>query len=211
MTLAALPATADTVQIALTYGNSGLCSGAGSGAANCGGNYGTITMTLSADAKSITVTETLTNSNSYLWTHGSNQPIFGFNYSGTNALSISGISLSGYTGYSVKTGIAMSGFGTFEYAITANSSNSHTGTTLTFTVTATNGSTFSSANVLNVNDSSGFGFASQIYDASSGKNGIAGAPDASPAPVPEPASLALIGSGLAALGGYVRRRSSKKQ
>jgi hypothetical protein len=209
-----LPAAADTATYTLLLGNAnGLCRG-GSQPYNCAGQagsvqppYATVTLALSADSKTITVTDAM-QGNYALW--GRN-PVFAFNYDGPGSLFVSDISSNlAASGWSVSTSARMGGFGTFDYAL-KDSAGRDLGSTLSFMVTRSNGGTFTSVSEL---VSGTYPFALHLAStASGGVTGFAGGgmQTAVVAPVPEPASLAMLGSGLLALGGYMRKRRSQRR
>lgn len=208
----AVPAMADSVSYVLNYGNSGLC-GSGSSPWDCTGTsgkkvdpppYGLVTLTLSGDAKSISVGVQLSGSN-VLYASGSFDTIFGFNYTGgPSALNISGLSFGMYSAGSTQ----LDGFGQFQYSIGTIWSGNN-GASLSFTVTRKDGGTFGSAKDLSISNGNGFGFAVDIADTSKCITGTAGT-FAAVAPVPEPSSLALFGTGMLIAGGIWRRRSKRE-
>jgi hypothetical protein len=163
--------------------------------------YATVTLTLSGGA--IYVTETMIGSY-HLWEGSANSVMFGFNTS--QAVTISNISGSGSGTWSSTTSKSTGSneFGTFSYAITNNATGDK-GTTLSFKVTTTGG--FTSVTQLVNPDAAGYTFVAQLKDACENKIGFAGASPQSV--VPEPASIALLGSGLCALGGWIRKRRNK--
>jgi len=204
-----LPAAADTSTYTLNLGNvGGLCGNGSSSPYNCTGEsgsiqppYATVNLVLSSDAKSITVTVSLSG-DYVLW---GKHATFGFNYvGGAGQLNVSGLGSS----WSVVSNAHMSGYGTFQYAISSSSNQSH-GQTLTFTVTRKDGGTFSSASDL-ATGTYGFGMHLASCDTCSDRvTGYAGGDSPQNNPVPEPASILLLGSGLMALRGVVGKRRNK--
>jgi hypothetical protein len=185
-------AMADAVQYTLDLGNTGLC---GTGCPT-GTTFATVTLTL-INAQTIKV-EAQTKGSYMFWTK---QDIFGFN--GPDNVKLQGAissDISNATFSFDPSNGQMDGFGSFRYGIKANQNNS--GQDLTFYVTRAAG--FGSASDLAVANASGNDFAMHLAPSSGGGNtGFAGG--GTPAPVPEPTSLALMGSGLLVVGGFARR------
>lgn len=103
----------------------------------------------------------------------------------------------------------VSDFGTFNQTFNSFDGFQHSSTTITFTLTNTGGTWASAADVLTDN-ADGYlgaihGFVCDASDCSSViVTGFAG--DGNTPPVPEPASIALFGSGLMTLAGMIRKR-----
>jgi hypothetical protein len=168
-------------------------------------------MTLSGGV--ITVTENMLGNGSYhLYGSAANSAVFGFNTAaGVTGVTISSITGSGGGTWSSASSTAASSFGTFSFVIT-NSNTGDLGTTLSFEVSDTGG--FTSVTQLFNQDAAGYAFATQLGTFNSALDvffdvGFGGGTKQSSV-VPEPASIALLGSGLCVLGGWIRKRQSKR-
>lgn len=163
------------------------------------------------DANDMQVTVTLTDGARYFVATGSgNHPGFAFNLAGDPTISITSISgpwtLSDVNYSSVS--VNGPGMGTFDNFIDnpGHGASAHNSDPLVFTIYDAAGITYSDF----VANSAGFYFAADIMDAgqSTGMSGINQAPSV-PSAVPEPSSIALLGTGLLSAAGVLRRRVLK--
>jgi len=172
--------------------------------------YGTITLTLVGS--NIQVDIALLAGNKIVNT-GFDASV-AFNFTGTGQIGVTGLPGT-YT--LVNSGnpssIGMDGFGTFEYGVLFNAQGGGAGTdsSLTFTVTRVGG--FNSVLNLVQNSTNPPGslqspFAVDLICASCGPaTGVVGT---GTSPVPEPATMLLMGTGLAGLAASLRKRRSKR-
>jgi len=208
--LAVVPqAAADTATFNLTIPNSQL-----SGTYPPGTLFGTVTLTLYdntthasltsgtcpvSDNCSINVDVEMAGSFK-IFGSGQGSGMFGFNIQNGAAVTVSGLP----AGDSVIGSNQMSSFGTFQVVINGPNA-AHAVSSLTFTVSLVSGS-FSSVSQF-VTNSDGHTFAAHVWTPTVTADGnLTGFVTDGSNPVPEPGSLALLGSGMMALGGWFRRR-----
>jgi hypothetical protein len=159
------------------------------------------------DSNNMQVTVSLTNGAQYFVDSGSgNHPGFAFNLAGDPTISVTSINvpwtLSDVNLSPVNTnGPSM---GTFDYFIDnpGPGSSEHNPGPLVFTISSAAGINYSDF----IANSNGFYFAADIMNAAGG-TGLSGINDPGTTPaVPEPGSIALLGTGALAAAGLVRRK-----
>jgi len=207
LTLGATPASADTITLSL--GNTAI--------SGYSGPYATVDVTLT-DSTHATVTFSGNTVGGYTFLMGDGGAV-ALNTNGTASVNVAGITflqLPGFTTASFEAGGAGNedGFGKFNFSLNDKTigGSGYTGavTSVTFNLTNTTGTWASATNVLTPN-SGGYTAAAHIFVCNSSSGPCtkdAGALDTGYAAngVPEPASIALFGSGLLTLGAIIRRR-----
>jgi hypothetical protein len=169
-----------------------------SGLSGSPGPYATVTYVLNGG--NIDVTVQMTAGFEAFGTGTGNNGIFGFNVVGSTA----GLNITGLpAGWSfAPTGGQMDGFGNFD--VTLSCCNPPDAVqSFSFTISRTGG--FSSASDIFEANSSGAHFAIHIAPTNGNPTGFA-ADTGTPSEVPEPASMLLLGTGLATLGTGLRKR-----
>ncbi len=103
----------------------------------------------------------------------------------------------------------VSEFGNFDETIDSFDGYVHSSTEISFTLTNTSGTWANAGDVL-TNNANGYSAAAHVFVATNcTAAGCTGNPATGFAAVPEPASIALLGSGFLALGGFIRRRLTR--
>jgi hypothetical protein len=182
-------ARADSAQ--LTIPNSVAALGAGP--------FANITYTLSGSLIHVSVT---TIGSYSMFGNGAGNGMFGFNVVG----STTGLAIQNCVQCTGANGGNFDGFGSFEGSVEGGTPPGVT--SFSFDVFRNDG--FTNANQLFENNATGFAFAGHIFN----PNGPAGnqtgfAANGGPSQVPEPASMLLLGSGLAGVAAGLRKRRRK--
>ncbi len=197
-------AMADTITYTLNYGNYGINS--------YPGPYATVTVNLTSSTTATIDFDSLINGN-YVYMFGANSALdVNVNATSWTLGSISASnSYGGFTPGSFTDGGSSNadGFGAFNQTIDSTDGYHAAATQASFSLTNTSGTWADAASVLTPN-SNGYAAAAHIFVADCTETTCADSALATGyATVPEPASMALLGSGFLALGGFIRRRLTR--
>jgi PEP-CTERM motif len=195
-------AKADTI-LTLSVPNSGVTGT---------GPYATVDISLSGDTATVTFTSLTNGGYIYLMGDGGTADL-NVNGGYTMTTPVLTNSISGFTpSYKNNTPGQVDGFGTFNLSLNSNDGFGDAATKVTFTITTTtSGAWATSDDVLTPNDGGSlaaihaFGCATPCTT-TEGAAFTGYAADGQQVPVPEPGSLALFGTGILGMAGFLRRK-----
>ena len=162
------------------------------------------------DSNNMQVTVSLTDGAQYFVSTGAgNHPGFAFNLAGDPTISVTSISGPWTLSDVHLSSVATNGpsLGTFDYFIDnpGPGASKHNDGPLVFNIFDSTGISYSDF----IANSNGYYFAADIMNAA-GQTGMSGINDPGTTPaVPEPSSIALLGTGVLTAAGFVRRKLSK--